>query len=104
MRGMVSAARVAALALIFSGCGGYTNSSPMDPSGPQTAPPDAITIDIVGEKGAQSFSPNPATVPAGRAVVWHNVDSVVHRVVFNDGELDTGNIAPGRFSVPMPLI
>jgi plastocyanin len=37
-------------------------------------------------------------------VVWHNVDTVTHRVVFNDGELDTGNIAPGGFSVATSLV
>ena len=34
-------------------------------------------------------------------MIWHNADSVTHRVVFNDGEVDTGNIAPGGFSTAM---
>jgi hypothetical protein len=29
---------------------------------------------------------------------------VTHRVVLDDGELDSGNIAPGAFSAPMPLV
>jgi plastocyanin len=37
-------------------------------------------------------------------VVWHNVDTVTHRVVFNDGELDTGNLAPGAFSAATSLV
>jgi plastocyanin len=37
-------------------------------------------------------------------VIWHNVDTVTHRVVFNDGEVDTGNIAPGAFSAEMGLV
>ena len=49
-----------------------------------------VTINVVSENGAQSFSPNPATLPAGQMVVWHNVDSVTHRVVLNNGSLDTG--------------
>jgi plastocyanin len=61
-------------------------------------------INVAGISGAQSFSPNPATVPAGTRVVWHNADSVTHRVVFNDGELDTGNIAPGAYSAAMALV
>jgi plastocyanin len=64
----------------------------------------AIVINVVRENGAQSFSPNPATVPAGQTVVWHNVDTIVHRVVLNDGALDTGNIGPGGFSVAMTLV
>lgn len=102
-RGSVSAAVLAAIALSV-GCSGYGSASPVNPSGEPTAPADAITINIIGINGAQSFSPNPATVPPGRTVVWHNTDNTTHRVVFSDGELDTGNIGPGRFSAPMTLI
>jgi plastocyanin len=71
---------------------------------PTPAPPTGIvTINVVGVNGAQSFSPNPATLPAGQMVVWHNVDSIIHRVVLNDGSLDTGNIAPGASSQPMAI-
>src|SRR5678810_960660 len=66
-------------------------------------PADAITINVVRENGNQSFSPNPATVPTGQTVVWHNIDTTTHRVVLNDGKLDTGNLAPGAFSQPMTL-
>jgi plastocyanin len=90
------------LTLGAAACSDSGGSSPTGPSDP--APPDgAITINVVGINGAQSFSPNPATVPAGRTVVWHNVDSTTHRVVLNDRSLDTGNIAAGRFSAPMTL-
>jgi plastocyanin len=100
------------------GCGSSTSSSPTSPSptnptptsptpgnptGTAAPPAGAITINVVRENGAQSFSPNPATVPPGQMVVWHNVDTVTHRVVLNDGNLDTGNIAPGAFSAPMIL-
>jgi plastocyanin len=100
------------------GCGGSTSPSPTSPSptnptptsptpgnptGTAAPPAGAITINVVRENGAQSFSPNPATVPPGQMVVWHNVDTVTHRVVLNDGNLDTGNIAPGAFSAPMLL-
>ena len=66
-------------------------------------PADAVTISIVGVAGAMSFSPNPATLPAGRTVVWHNVDTITHRVVLDNGQLDTGNIAPGGYSAPTTL-
>jgi len=95
-------AAVAVLGCAAASCGGY--STPPDPVVPAPKPVDAVVIDVVGINGAQSFSPNPSSVAAGHAVVWHNVDTVVHRVVFNDGEVDTGNIAPGAFSVAMPLV
>jgi plastocyanin len=53
--------------------------------------------------GDRSFSPNPAAVPAGSTVVWHNVDGQTHRVLLNDRGLDTGNIAAGAYSQPMTL-
>ena len=105
MRRFLTAAGLAASVLGVFGCGGYGSTSSASPGGPSTTPPPtAIIIGIVGINGAQSFSPNPATAPAGQTVVWHNVDTVTHRVVFDDGEFDTGNIAPGAFSAPMPLV
>jgi plastocyanin len=52
---------------------------------------------------AQSFSPNPAMIPAGQMVVWHNVDTITHGVVLDDPSIDTGNLDPGAFSSPMFL-
>lgn len=93
---------LAALTTAIATCG-YAGSSPTAPADPPNLPAGAITIDVIRENGAQSFSPNPATVPAGQIVVWHNRDVTTHRVVLNDGRLDTGNIAPGGFSAPMTL-
>jgi plastocyanin len=62
-----------------------------------------VTINVVGVNGAQSFSPNPATLPAGQMVVWHNIDSVTHRMVLDNGSLDTGNLAAGASSQPMSI-
>lgn len=101
MRSITVAAVVAALTLGAAGCGSYGDSSPTGPT--STPPAGTITIDVVSENGAQSFRPNPATVPPGQVVVWHNIDRQTHRVVLNDGQLDTGNIAPGAFSAPMTL-
>ena len=103
MRVWVLAAAAAATVLSVSACGGYGNSSPSAPTGPAVPPAGAMVINVVGVNGAQSFSPNPSTVPLGQRVVWHNVDTVTHRVVFDDGELDTGDIAPGTFSAAMGL-
>lgn len=102
MRRFVIAAAMAASVLGVSACNNGYDGTPL-PTEPTPVPVNAITIDVVGINGAQSFSPNPATVPDGQMVVWHNVDSVTHRVVLNSGALDTGNIAPGGFSAPMAL-
>jgi plastocyanin len=94
-------AALAAIVLSF-GVWGCTNSgNAASPSAP--SPGTAVTINVVAVNGAQSFSPNPSTIPAGQMVVWHNVDSVTHRVVMNDGSIDTGNLAAGAFSEPMFL-
>jgi plastocyanin len=103
MRRFCLAAALAAVTLGVAACGDTTGSSATSPSTISAPPPGAITIDVVGIDGARSFSPNPATVPPRHVVVWHNVDSVTHRVVLNDGQLDTGNIPPGAFSAPMML-
>jgi len=106
MRSLFAAAGLVAIVLGVSACGGYGTASPTPTPDNSPAPPpaDAITINILGMNGAQSFSPNPTMVPIGKTVVWHNLDSVTHRVVFDDGEVDTGNIAPGAFSAPTGLV
>jgi plastocyanin len=68
---------------------------------PQTS--GVVTVNVVAINDAQSFLPNPATLPMGQMIVWHNVDNVTHRVVLNDGSVDTGNLAPGASSEPMPI-
>ncbi len=104
MRRFFFAAGLTGAMVIIAACGGGGYGGP-SPSSPSNTPPPAgaITIDVVRENGNQSFSPNPATVPAGQTVIWHNVDNTTHRVVLNDGKLDTGNLAPGAFSQPMTL-
>ena len=90
------------------GCGGSNNGGSPNPSGPtppagggSETPP--LVINIVGARGAQSFSPNPATIPAGRTVVWRNMDTQVHRVRLDDLSIDTGNIPPGGTSQPVTV-
>jgi plastocyanin len=86
-----------ALVAIGSACGDDSN-----PSGPST--PNVPTINIVGQNGTQAFTPNPASF-GGQTVAFKNNDSVVHRVILNDGSVDTGDIAPGATSrnVQMPV-
>jgi plastocyanin len=99
-------ASVLTLGLGMWGCSGSGNSigstnSPVAPT-PMTSN-GVVTINVVAINGAQSFSPNPATLPAGQMVVWHNVNNTTHRVVLNDGSVDTGDLAPGTASQPMAL-
>ena len=97
MRSILSgfvAAAVFAGAWACGGGGGYGGP----PSGPTPNPGAAnVTISIVGDRGTQSFNPNPA-VAGGEMVVFRNTDSVVHRVRLNDLSIDTGDIPPGGTS------
>lgn len=104
MRFMFAATALVVVSLASSaGCGGGGPATPAPPAaGPSPGAP--VTILILGERGAQSFSPNPATA-AGLPVVFRNNDTVVHRVRLNDLSIDTGDIAPGATSrtVTMPV-
>jgi len=94
--GLLNASAVAAVAVAMSACGGG-GSGASAPTAPSPSAPSAMTITITSQNGAQSFSPNPASA-GGRLVVFRNADVVVHRVVLNDGSVDTGDIAPGATS------
>jgi plastocyanin len=97
---------VLTLGLGMWGCGGggYSSGSANSPAAPTPVTVNGVvTIDVVAIKGAQSFSPNPATLPAGQLIVWHNVDNTTHRVVLNDRSVDTGDLAPGASSQPMAI-
>jgi plastocyanin len=93
---------VSAMCLLAAACGSGS-SSPTSPSQPPSSQPTTATIDVVGQNGVQAFSPNPASF-GGQMVVFRNTHNVPHRVVLNDGSVDTGDIAPGATSraVQMP--
>jgi plastocyanin len=105
MRVFVAAGAVVALVLSVWGCGGssYSGGTSVSPTSPTPGIAGVVTINVVAVNGAQSFSPNPATLPPGQMVVWHNVDTITHRVVLNDGSVDTGNLAPGASSQPTSI-
>jgi len=85
------------------GGGGYGSSTPTAPSAPAPTTPSAgNVITITSNNGARSFSPNPATF-GGQMVVFRNADSTTHRVILNDGTLDTGNLPPGNSSNPLMM-
>jgi plastocyanin len=105
MRGIVIVGAVVVLALGMGACGksgyGANSGNPTSPTGSSTS--GVVTVNVVGINGALSFSPNPTTLPAGQMIVWHNVDSTSHHVVFNDGSVDTGNLDPGTYSQPQAI-
>ena len=105
MRAFVTAGAVVALGLGVWGCrgSGYPSGSGGNPITPTSSSPGVVTINVVAVNGAQSFSPNPASLPAGQMVVWHNVDTITHHVVLNDRSVDTGDLAPGASSQPMAI-
>jgi len=62
-----------------------------------------VTITIRGINGKLSFSPNPASVPAGTMVVFMNADTTAHHVVLDDGTVQTADIPPGGTSAQLAL-
>ncbi|MQA30889.1 MAG: hypothetical protein GEU82_13825 [Luteitalea sp.] len=87
-----------AVVVATGACSGDSpGGSPMSPS-----PPPNLTISIARQSGAQSFTPNPASA-GGQLVVFRNDDTIVHRVVLNDGSIDTGDVAPGATSRPVMM-
>src|SRR5258708_912206 len=105
MRGFLMVGAVVAVGLGMWGCGGsYSSGGSGNPNSPTpSTAAGVVTVNVVAINGAQSFSPNPATLPAGQMIVWHNVDNVTHHVVFNDGSVDTGNLDPGASSQPQAM-
>jgi plastocyanin len=91
---MTASVLFASLAAAY-GCSSSTPATPTPASSP--------TITIVGQNGTQAFTPNPASF-GGQQVVFKNNDTVTHRVVLNDGSVDTGDIPAGGTSraVAMP--
>ena len=80
MRVCVTVMAVVTLGLGVWGCGGnsYTSGnsgSSGSPIAPTSTISGIVTINVVAVNGAQSFSPNPASLPVGQMVVWHNVDT-----------------------------
>jgi plastocyanin len=87
--------------VVVSACTGMNEAG----STPTTPTPvsHVVTVDVAEINGPFSFYPNPATVGSDQTVLWRNSDAVVHRVVLDQGSLDTGNLAPGTASQPMAI-
>jgi plastocyanin len=94
-----------AVAFVVAGCGGggYGGGNPNNPSPPPGGGSGATTVNIVGDRGSQSFTPNPGASGQDQMVNWRNGDGVVHRIMLNDGTGDTGNINPGATSIAIRM-
>ena len=97
MRFPWSLAAILSAAVVSSQCGG--GKSEPTPTGPgNNNTPTAVTVSIVGTKGNGSYVPNPVPKASGEVISFKNNDTVVHRIVMDDGSADFGNIAPGATS------
>lgn len=86
-----------ALAVYAVGC----KSSSKNPVIP---PPAAdVTINIVGDAGASSFSPNPDSVLVGQTVSWHNNDTLTHHIVADNASFDAGVVVAGATTTPKQM-
>lgn len=100
LRGMFLLAALLVIGAV--GCGDDDDGNPVDPGG---GPAD-VTIQIVGDLGTNSFSPNPDTVTVGQTVSWHNADATAHTATSfstGAGSFGTGAISPGGTSVPKAM-
>ena len=82
-------------ALAGAGCG---SSSPAAP----TVAAD-VTISMVGDRGAQSFAPNPQTMRVGQTVAWMNNDTTAHDATQDQSRFGTGTISAGTTSTPITM-
>ena len=90
------AALAAVTALAGAGCG--SSSSPAAP----TVAAD-VTITMVGDRGNQSFSPNPSSMRVGQTVAWKNGDTTAHDATQDASRFGTGTISAGATSAPITM-
>jgi plastocyanin len=87
-----------AAATFASACG----SSSSSPSSPSAAAAD-VTIQIQGNRGSNSFAPNPTTMRVGQTVAWHNADTIAHDSTQDNGRFQTGTLSAGATSSPIAM-
>jgi plastocyanin len=83
------------LALAGSACGSSSPSAP-------TTSAD-VTINMLGDRGNQSYTPNPATVRVGQTVAWQNTDSTAHDATQDGGRFATPTVNAGATSTPITM-
>jgi plastocyanin len=95
IRRCLSSFLAAAFILAAAACG---SSSPAAP----TVAAD-VTISMVGDRGAQSYSPNPTTVRVGQTVAWKNTDTTAHDATQDASRFATGVVGAGATSSPVTM-
>jgi plastocyanin len=83
------------LALAGSACGSSSPSAP-------TTSAD-VTISMLGDRGNQSYSPNPATMRVGQTVAWKNTDSTAHDATQDASRFATTTVNAGATSAPLTM-
>lgn len=95
---------LAAIVGAGAACGSYSSMSPTSPTTPTTATTSAdVTIGIQGDRGSQSYSPNPTTMRVGQTVAWHNGDAITHTATADAAGFNTGSVTAGSTSAPVMM-
>jgi plastocyanin len=88
--------------ILTSGCG----SSMTNPSPTPSPISSGTTVSIVNgatTRGSTAYAPNPINISAGGTVTWTNNDTVTHTSTSDNGQWNSGNIAPqASFSRTFP--
>ena len=58
---------------------------------------------MVGDRGSQSYNPNPTTMKVGQTIAWHNQDTTAHTSTKDSGGFDTGTVNAGATSSPITM-
>lgn len=104
MRSSFILVTVLAAAVAAARCGGKDGGSTSTPTAPGAATPATVTVSVVATQGNQSFVPNPVQKASADLLVFKNNDTVMHRIVMDDGSADFGDLAPGASSQPKAVL
>ena len=58
---------------------------------------------MVGDRGSQSYAPNPTTMRVGQSVAWKNNDSTAHDATQDASRFQTGTVNAGGTSAPLTM-
>src|SRR5258708_5932292 len=94
-RSTIMLSLVAALALAGVSCGSSSPSAP-------TVSADVV-ITMLGDRGNQSYSPNPTTMRVGQTVAWKNTDTTAHDATQDASRFQTGTINAGATSAALTM-
>ena len=93
----------AALLMTIGCAAACGSSSPSSPSSPSSTVSADVTIQIAGDRAAQSYSPNPTTMRVGQTVAWKNADSIAHDATQDASRFGTGTLNAGATSTPVTM-